>query len=140
MNIKLKSKDPLTTASYKIPPDIKKDIDEISKKEGITQGELVRSFLQYSLEAYQAGKVQKVWGEVMMDHFRKQVKKGDEVIAAGIFGKIKNVTEMFFEIQVSPGVSLKVIKDELTDILNPRKEVLKEMERYKKELAAKANA
>ena len=46
-----------------------------------------------------------------------QLAKGDEVIAAGIAGRIEDIGEAFVTVEIAPNVSIRVQKGAITQVL-----------------------
>ena len=117
-------------ASYKLPQSLKVEIESIAKKEQLTQGDIVRSFLEFAVKAYAKGRVQRSFSDSAMEHFRTLIQPGDEVIAGGLKGRVKAVGEIFFKVELAEGVDVDIVRDELSDVLNPRKELLDAMREF----------
>lgn len=132
--IEIRKDDPMVNTTFKLPAALKGTIEKVAQKEGVSSGEIVRAFMSFALEAYRDGRVINVWGTQMMDHFRKQVRAGDNVIASLIFGKVLEIAKESFKMETTEGVVLKMHLEALTDIINPRKEIVEEMKRYETEL------
>lgn len=58
--------------------------------------------------------------------FVSELKKGDEIItASGIFGTIQGLTDRFVTLEVSDGVSIKVLRSQIASTLSQQQEVKK---------------
>ncbi len=58
--------------------------------------------------------------------FVSELKKGDEIItASGIFGTIQGLTDRFVTLEVSDGVSIKVLRTQIASTLSQQQEVKK---------------
>lgn len=123
MTIRLKQKETLVNAGYKIELNLKHAIEGIARNEKLTSSEIVRAFLEHALSDYQQGDdVLRVGRENWMDRFRDTLKKGQIVLTkGGIVGKIVDVLDdVIIKISTAEKVTLMVRKDFIMERLeNP---------------------
>ena len=134
MRIKILSNEPMTNVSYRLPQKLKNSLELIAASEDVSQGEIVRSFLEFAIDSYQTNGATRKWNDEMYRHFAKQAKVGDLVIASNIKGRIKSMDDLFVTLDIGDERTLDVLKNSITDICGPSEEVLAEMEAFQKSL------
>lgn len=137
MRIRIEQKEPLETASFKIPGILKSEIAAISRKEGVPQSEIVRAFLDSALQSYRNGDVIRSWAGEEMNVLRKHLKPGMRVISNGIVGTVSVISEDLVEITMKDGHCIEMLKECVTDVLNPGQELIDIVEQAHDELERK---
>ena len=120
MAIPLQDKANLTPVSFKLPPAMKTALQQIADKEDQPVSTIVRSLLEYGIQHYKSGGLNKGAEEPSQD-----VGIGDSVIAGGLMGRIQDFNDRFAVVEVAKGVHVKIERAAITERLAAKEKLPK---------------
>ena len=125
VKIRIQEREPMVNVTHKLPPQLKEELERVASKQGVAQGEIVRAFLEFALDAYKKGKVTRIWGEGSenMKKFRAELAVGDVVIASGNVGKLTDLDELFVKMEIAKGVVIQTLREGVTDVVSTKRKL-----------------